>query len=122
MNFFSSTFQFSCSFSYNLDFAAGAINDSRPFIPADSAIKNYINLLSIFLMDIERVGQIFDDFIFGFDGNGKNGPAEGGDNGLCDCIVRDAHTNGSSLVFQQFRDAVIGIEEESEGAGEVAAK
>ena len=106
------------AFAHDLDVTAGAIHHRGRRVVAVSAIDDDVHLAVVFLMDELRVGGVFDYLVIVFHGSGEDRVAQLAHNLADDVVVGHANADGLLVALQQFGHVVVGLQDESERAGQ----
>jgi len=103
------------------NFIISTIHNSTRLIVARSAIDDDVHQVLVAVVDFLGVGEVFADFVLlvkqrsGHDGRAEL-PDDVGDDGL----VRDTDADGFLFALEDARDVVVGLQNESEWARQVA--
>lgn len=98
-----------------------AINDGAWRVVTRTTVDDDVNFVLVALVDFFGVGEIAAHFVFVIDdGGGHEGRTELFDEVGDDGLVGDADADGLFLALEDARHVVVGVEDESESARQVA--
>ena len=104
--------------AHNLDVAASAIYYGRWHVVAVAAVDDDVHHAIVLLVDELGVGGVLNHFVVVFHGSGEDRVAQLAHNLADNVVVGYAYADGFLVALQQFGHIVVGLQDESERAGQ----